>query len=693
MIQKTMIVSLMLSSSLAQALVCDRVFSDQPANGVRRETMSFGFEVEYVPQSNPKVLEDYRLPHLTDQAWKALTGEQKTALYQQHLTKRVRLTVDNLLNRDGLVRVEGAPDWLPESLEIEPHGTMEVRGLVFKTSREMKDYSNRLAERYGDGFYQSHVVTDKSTSLRFASFAVFDFEFYQAKNLSFSFEKFANETLTNSVKTLPNASFAHYALGPLSEATRTHIFHAENNANLGLKVGKGGSQRLTFGSSPRDDVYPDTKVGLELRNHNRQRVELQEATEDWAVVWEKDLSPRFDAFYKAPQISGEILKAFDFSRTGLSREEWGQVFQRLGKRLAQNSTFKWSTGGAPFEQRFLYSLRPWSAHPIMDYIRQPEARQGMKALIERAQQDFVISLADATRDFNDVDWLLVKARVGTAGFIYKTQVHRLFEEYKKQVITNDRRDTEVDLSATAAEILTTLPKRLQVEQSIAWDGLMRTGPLAGTSLSPYKKPGVWDGRFIRNILTAQGLSSLEGIPAVSKAYLVQDTPQGEKDWHVSLRLDLRSPVRLVNDKGEEMMTQSLILNVNNHRSIIDRGAAKNGSQTKIYRILERSAFMHKIGQEKHQLREFELKLDAEEMRRLMPTFLSQGERENNRGALNFSCNNCSTSTFDILTLALNESRLKWLAEHMRGGVFVRSGAHLPMVLKTMGLIQDGGGQP
>ncbi|HWU44403.1 MAG TPA: hypothetical protein VN132_13220, partial [Bdellovibrio sp.] len=178
------------------------------------DRFSYGYEVEFVPSQNPKILLYYKVAKYSDAIWLKMTLRQRLAAFNEYIGRYPK-TVRTLMAGLGqivMTRLENAPAFLPQKASVEAHGTIEISGEVFDKEVEMSARVRRTDETLGKGYWQAHVVFPKEYVNDISGFVSFSTDFAYLQSLSKSYERYLKNP-----QVIPGSVLVHYALGPISQ--------------------------------------------------------------------------------------------------------------------------------------------------------------------------------------------------------------------------------------------------------------------------------------------------------------------------------------------------------------------------------------------------------------------------------------------------------------------------------------------
>ncbi len=404
--------------------------------GLRSETsikgqITYGYEVEFVPDINSQIFNFYRLPKFTEDTWLQLTPQQRITEFQTFLADYPKLlrTVLTSLGRLNVVKLQNAPEYLPEKLLIESHGTVEAVGEVFTDSKQMADKIHLLVKILGKGYWQSHVVFPKEYSSYLSGFIAFSTDHAYLSSLTKSYEKFKRDP-----ESIPGVILTHYALGHLSQKGFQEVIENNERSLLGKNVGKGGTQRLINGPALRDDAYPKGLVGMELRQFSVRHEEMLSEVDFVTNLLIKNQMFLFNAFKEIKLLDFKVYEQLTPDRA----ERWKPFFRRMDRYFKGTSASS-VVGGASYEERLLTPLRDWKNHPVVQHT-------GLSASeIAQAQ----MRIEDATNVFKaEVDQIIaenrsekesaIALRISVSKWASATGLESLFSNFRARIENQEK---------------------------------------------------------------------------------------------------------------------------------------------------------------------------------------------------------------------------------------------------------------
>jgi phosphatidylserine/phosphatidylglycerophosphate/cardiolipin synthase-like enzyme len=388
--------------------------------------ISYGYEVEFVPEQSPQIFNFYRLPKYSEIQWLKLSPEQRLGEFKSKLAKYPKLlrTILTSLGRMKLEKLKAAPDFLPEKLLIEAHGTVEVVGEVFKDQKEMGDKIRRIVDTLGKGYWQSHVVFPREYGANLSGYVAFSTDHAYLTSLTKSYVKYLRDP-----ESLPGVLLTHYALGPLSQKGFTETVENTEKSLLGKSIGKGGTQRLINGPALRDDVYPDGLVGMELRQFSLRHEEMLKEVNLATHLLVKNQMFLFNTFKETQLLDFKVYEQLSQE----SASTWSKFFKRMGRYLEHTSASV-AVGGASYEHRLLMPLRDWKNHPIVQNAGlSPKEIAAAEARIDKATLEFKSEVDQIIANNLSEKDSVVALRISISKWAYDSGLEPLFANFKARI--------------------------------------------------------------------------------------------------------------------------------------------------------------------------------------------------------------------------------------------------------------------
>jgi hypothetical protein len=366
------IVALLLASCLGSPAVAncplerlaERVF----VAGDAKKPITFGYELEFVPEKALGLLEYYKTFEFSDATWKALPREKRLAHAKEAVAKRSLRTV-------ALIKMAGAPDFLSRTLTVEANGRVELSSNAIEES--VDGTVNRLEwvfEHLGPASIQAHAAFREKGFSEMApgahNFMRADFDLGQTEALAKGYESYLSKG------TIPGRNLSHPSLGVPDSITQARSLDSLTKGKSTRAV--DAEAKLIYGTVFRPDLYGNDKIGFEIRScHNRIpciRKKLERLT--------SRLSRSFDSYvalHDEVVVSSELFQRLP--------DDVREVFHEAGETAARNGIDS-ATGGAPYEQRFMYPLLPWEDRVLLRGLT-PKGFEVFKVKNGAAQAEFI----------------------------------------------------------------------------------------------------------------------------------------------------------------------------------------------------------------------------------------------------------------------------------------------------------------
>ena len=651
-----MILPLLFSAtiSLAGGLECSQLFPDSlgkklsPSVPIKpgflaEEAISYGLEIEYDVKTNPKILADYIPAKMDLSKWIQMSLPERAKYVQQSLGKsKLEKSVKHLLGTFVLFRMPDAPTWLPEQVTVETHGTVEISGVITNTYQGLDDISFKLESRLGKGFYQSHVVFVPNKASGLAGFALFDADRSEVQVLSQGYEKHLERP-----DFAPGANLLHYALGPLSEKSLASILKAGQSALNGDSVGSGGSQRLIYGAALRDDVYPEGKVGYELRQYSSNRAALMKGTWELTEILAENRTADFQQYESVKMIEWDLAGQMvsDPKRITLARVQ--QYLHSIENYLKQQSSFV-VTGGARFDERFLFPLRDWEQNPVVaKSLNSIEA----KAQIHAATQEYIaefqeiilgnVAPADGIRTL----------QIAMGKWAFNSGLAPLFDLYAKSDLNVDAIPWNAQKPIVRGPFVG-VPLKADTESLRLWTTLQKA------------KLGIADSAdtiSFYNLIhdNSKFATIIKPSDIVDAALITQRwDSRGKKLAHVMIKIDFKkTSVNMYEQTptglGRHLTTDSIILTVSFQNSQAENGQEIRSGFRDNSRAISFRAFNGADSDFTRTATTEAMALTPEQVSDLLKDYIEMAEARGGNEAFNLDRNNCATNCYQLVSEAVH----------------------------------------
>ncbi len=413
-----------LAESCLRRAIAELQRSDTPhfVSGKSEYPITYGLEMELNRNENPNLVLDYRLASIPEVEWVKLSKEQRLKKWKE-FDERPLFGHE----KGALVRLSKARKVLPETIEREGNGNVEMNGLIFKTVKETKSFLKYINQRYKRGSVQGHVVYVRTPVEGTAGWVIFEADRAQLETLERNYERYLENPAV-----VPGKNLSHHSLGPLGEGDRRTYLNAEQQANAGNRIGETWTSRIIYGPAFRDKGYPDGRVGSEFRQFHKRHEALTDAMSAYAITLEKRGSltaykPFSDTTLIASRLPAERASVL---KVEIDSTQWKTYFDSLGRQVKQKFP-NLSYGGAPVNERFYYPLRDWANHPLVTDL--PEAKRLETIVrIETATKKFIKD-SDALVKNNSVDdAAITQMQILVARWAHETKLNPLFENFLKK---------------------------------------------------------------------------------------------------------------------------------------------------------------------------------------------------------------------------------------------------------------------
>lgn len=352
--------------------------------------VTYGIEIEFDLDS--KILDFYRLPKSTDEAWAKLGPAEKKAAFGKFLSA-CKGKISALLHPEcakGLPKIAGAPGWMPANASFELHGTVELSGFVFEDLAKAKEFSRLADSTFGVGYYQGHVVWPKRAVPGLYGYLGFQYDKSALLALAKGFQKW------EKTGEIPAKSFARRALGYPDASSAARIRGRTESIAPEVEVGKGGMDRLISGPVLRDDVYPEGWIGVEHRQFHRNPGVMIEEMDSFSSQVKNGSFEDFRAFEGFEGVSArDAMNLAKYTQAAEPADLLSYLRKLDLKMRYDHGLFR--TGASSFADRFLLPLKDWESHPVLLSLS-AEDRLAAQSKIAAATKAYGEELARLSRE-------------------------------------------------------------------------------------------------------------------------------------------------------------------------------------------------------------------------------------------------------------------------------------------------------
>ena len=426
---------------------------------------SYGLESEINVFENPQIVQIYRLSEYSEAQWLSMPTSQRLSLAQAK-EKEERYSY----HKPIYTRLSRTSKDLPDTLETEGNGNVELNGDVFSSFSQFRAGRQSRYNQVGQGSLQSHLVYKLDgpvSSKGSAGYTVFAADHAQLLSLEISFAKF----LQKPDKTVPGKSLVNYSLGPIGKKDLALYRENEKLAERGLPLQNLGSSRLIYGSILRTDAYPEGHIGWEMRQFHKRGQQIEDYTLELRdVLANADGVKAFKEFENV-EVIHEHLPTQRSQEYGIpiNSSQWASFFGKVRELVRKDPDFALfehkDGGGAPVYQRFYYPLRPWLQHPLI--LRLPEAeRTAVQAKIRTATENYlnrinakVVAQKEEPLSKENLQELQILA----SQWAFEAGLSSLFQKYWQQTVQKARGQAEAIFEVSRHDLLRNLDNKYSMK--------------------------------------------------------------------------------------------------------------------------------------------------------------------------------------------------------------------------------------
>lgn len=392
-------------------------------DGVNTLPISFGLELEFELRRAPQLTRYYRRFDISEKKWLEMSEKDRVKSLEETDPRRSFVRgVLTLFKRNKLVRISGGPDFLPEFLVIENHGTYEVNGVIADTIEELRRARSKIEDLFGRGSLQVHVAFPRSPVSGATGYMVYKTDESVILHLENSYARYQKDPTKTPARRL-----VYWALGPMSETNRAFYLKNEQIANQGRKLEATKRRRLITGPVLRDEPYPEGYLGFELRQDAENAPDLINEAEWLGERLKNGTLGEFQAFEATEQVSLELIPKF-LSRHAISgqhtAESWVVFFKTIGKNIEDTFPYR-IAGGSRGSERLLIPLRNWENYPALARL-DPVLRNEVIRDLGAATADFTRSIDDLMDSSGDISDKVLKVRIAVAKWADSARLSRIF---------------------------------------------------------------------------------------------------------------------------------------------------------------------------------------------------------------------------------------------------------------------------
>ncbi len=373
-----------------------------------REPLTFGYELEFNLNDNPKVLDFYRVESVADANWFSMPYDQRKTLAEH----RLHSLGCRLLGRPVLVKTSLAPDFLSTRVIRDSTGNLEfdqnaVTPNLAEAGRQLTWVWNHMGPMSAQGHVVSSgtLTSEKSIHPRILNYLRFTAERAQFETLA------AGAARWRESGTVPGPNLIHPYLAPVSQ-------HALLRTEARLWIDEARldpESKWIYGPVFRPDLYGSGKVGFELRHCHRRLNCLLSGMAALASSVENDFS-NYSSQQFTPLLGLESAREIrervsPLIRTALERAARGLRARHPTTRVAES-----------FEEtaydRFGLVFRNWENHPLLESLP-VEERRALRERIRGARETAEARIKNATASGRPIE---EEIRIATAIFAEESGV-------------------------------------------------------------------------------------------------------------------------------------------------------------------------------------------------------------------------------------------------------------------------------
>lgn len=392
---------LMLSKSLAVGSECLKNYQLSP-----RIAVSFGLEVEFDLDKNPRVLDDYRSEKTSEKKWSELTYEEK-----RHL-------ISNKSKVTKLIKMSHVPEWLPLELRREASGTFELTDVVFHSYSDWKKALEESKTRYGIGAAQTHLVYNPAEVVgSLTGFVAFSGDLAQLNLLEKGYSKYLHD-----LGKIPGNNLMHFVLGPMRGEGLVNTKKFEDKIRSDSKVLNETGGKYYLATVLRGGIYGNKPLaGFELRQFNFDYQGLDREVQNTLQLIDKNLFENFRVYEGFSETHQQIIDRLqhDYPTNSL------QWIEKLEFLSAKNKNFYFN----------LISLfKDWKRHPIISSLSAAEQLKLRTAIIEK-ESHLISEINQVLKQNLSEKEAQNKVRVLVAKYFYELKLSDLFKNEYQRILS------------------------------------------------------------------------------------------------------------------------------------------------------------------------------------------------------------------------------------------------------------------
>lgn len=320
-----------------------------------RIAVSFGLEVEFDLNKNPRVLDDYRSEKTSEKKWLELSSQEKLHL----ISNKGKVT--------RLIKMSHVPEWLPLELRREASGTFELTDVVFQNYSDWKKALEESKARYGIGAAQTHLVYNPAeVAGSLTGFVAFSGDLAQLNVLEKGYAKYLQDS-----EKIPGNNLVHFVLGPMSGEGLVNTKKFEDKIRVSDKVLNETGGKYYLSTVLRGGIYGSKPLaGFELRQFNFDYQGLDREVQNTLHLLNQNLLENFRVYESFSETHQQILERL-YRDHDASSLQWIEKLEQLS---AKDKNFYFN----------LISLfKDWKRHPIINSLSVAEQLKFRTMIIEK----------------------------------------------------------------------------------------------------------------------------------------------------------------------------------------------------------------------------------------------------------------------------------------------------------------------
>jgi hypothetical protein len=233
-----------------------------------KQKITFGIEIETLPKKNPKVLNYYHPETTKEEKWLSLSLDEKISTAIQYKNKyhhsaKFKKIDCNITSKDDFTFCKK----LTKVLTGE-YLALEFNNMVFPSIEELKKFSAKFIEKFGEGYTQTHVVFPKVPLKHYTGYAILEHDLAMNKRLEDEYDLYL-QTQNNAQKLyFPAANFIKQEhIDPMNSTYKREALIKEQQANDNKEILKSSYAAAAL----RNAIYDDKLdlLGVEFRTEDQ----------------------------------------------------------------------------------------------------------------------------------------------------------------------------------------------------------------------------------------------------------------------------------------------------------------------------------------------------------------------------------------------------------------------------------------